>query len=80
MLSTLPTLLCLLMLGSARVVAGGEVYDRFPDVIDPAGRYVIYSHGLILSKATTRGRSRRSSASTISRRSYARPPRVAASL
>ena len=36
------------MLGSARVVAGGEVYDRFPDVIDPAGRYVIYSHGLIV--------------------------------
>ena len=29
-------------------MAGGEIYDRFPDVIDPAGRYVIYSHGLIV--------------------------------
>jgi hypothetical protein len=44
----LRTLLCLLVLGSARVVAGGEVYDRFPDVIDAAGRYVIYAHGLIV--------------------------------
>jgi len=48
MLRTRLTLLCLLVLGSARAVAGGEIYDRFPDVIHPAERYVIYSHGLIV--------------------------------
>ena len=34
--------------GDRRSAAGGEIHDRFPDAIDPAGRYVIYSHGLIV--------------------------------
>ena len=37
----------LLALDPARGAAG-EIHDRFPDAIDPAGRYVIYSHGLIV--------------------------------
>ena len=44
---TLAAVMFLLALDPARGAAG-EIYDRFPGAIDPAGRYVIYSHGLIV--------------------------------
>ena len=54
MRKALPVLTCLLALAAARAAADGQLYDRLPDLIQRDGRYVIYSHGLIVEGSDPR--------------------------